>query len=217
MKKISALIFVLTLMLSTVAFAADVAIKQGTVEFGIGNLISYSNVSNDDANYNLFSIGTFGNGLMNPMWIAYAPVPTLNFDYFIMDNLGIGLLGGYSSVKEEDWENSYGTWFIGPEIKYYIGIMDKVQVDAHFSIVYIAMNVDDNSTLDPDDQVDLEQSKLTLGLALNYFLTNNFAVNIGLDYTRFFNQKLDGEKADDTAMNGVTINLGFKAFLGLGG
>jgi hypothetical protein len=204
MKKLIAVMFVLTLMLSSVVFAQSASVSQGNMEFGIGNLFSYTRIWDDDSTINIYNVGTFGNGTSFPAMGILYPTPTLNFDYFLIDNLAIGVLGGYQNMKNEDVDDPIEAWFVGPELKYYIGVTDSVLVDVHGSFVYTAMKSGGS---------DIEQNHIGVGAALNFFFNKYLALSLGLDYAKYFEMKEDGEKVDDSDFNNLKVALGLKAFV----
>jgi len=204
MKKISFMICALMLAASTALFAQENPFSAGTVEFGIGNLLSYDRIWDDDFTYNNFSIGTFGNGT-RPAWemSIYPCPPVFNVGYFIIDGLAIDLQGGFYRVEEEDSDPG-DIWFVAPRLKYYLVLSEALFLDLHAGIQYTNFENESN---------EYEQLSYLAGAGIGYLLTENFAVCLGLDYALFEDYKKNGDEYKDSGYNLLTASLGFKAFV----
>jgi opacity protein-like surface antigen len=101
----------------------------------------------------------------------------LNFnpgvDYFIIDNFSLGLS---VNIQEISYGGSSNTaWAVGPSARFYLG---KEHARPFFLIGYAYGK--QNSSVSGDD---LTESDIRLGTGLDYFLTDNVAIESIISYT----------------------------------
>lgn len=133
--------------------------------------------------------------------------------YFVIDNLSAGLNLGFFNQKvteEDDEDNVLTALLFGPELRYYfpVGANSKVYLRGgaswgNFKYTYSG---------EEDDPTALSQYGGGVGFAV--FLANNFSLNIGAGYAANI-ANLESDLGDyKSTTSGVTIDLGFSAFLG---
>ncbi len=101
----------------------------------------------------------------------------LNFnpgvDYFIIDNFSLGL---GVSIQEVSYSGSSNTtWAVGPSARFYLG---KEHAKPFFLIGYAYGK--QNSSISTGD---ISESDIKLGAGMDYFLTDNVAVESVVSYT----------------------------------
>jgi len=208
MKKLAGL-FAALMLLAGSSLYAEGPIAAGTLELGIGKVVSYDRIWDENRTFNKFAIGTFANNYAGPADLGVMmPIPVFGLAYFVSDGLALGLKAGYSYIKEKDYDDPMTSWMIAPEIKLYVPVSDGMFVDAHGSFGYCAMK----GYLGPEK---ITGMNFELGLGLNVLLTQQFAMVVGLDYTYSPDIKVAGEKQDETAMSRIGVSLGFKTFISM--
>lgn len=209
MKKLAGIIAALMLLAGTSLYA-EAPIAAGTLELGIGKVVSYDRIWNDDITLNKFAIGTFGNTYTGPgVFGMFAPTPVFGIAYFVTDGLALGAKAGYSYLKEKDEEDAMSTWFISPEVKFYVPISEGLLLDAHGSFGYTSVK---NAFPGGYDQTGMN---FELGIGLNVLITQQFAMVVGFDYTYTPDYEEEGEKVADSAMSRIGVSLGFKTFISM--
>lgn len=101
----------------------------------------------------------------------------LNFspgaDYFIIDNFSLGLGIGIQEVSYGG--SSSTTWSVGPSVRFYLG---KEPAKPFFLIGYAYGKQSSGGSGN-----DLTESDIKLGVGLDYFLTDNVAIESLVSYT----------------------------------
>jgi|GEM_PF-1519926 hypothetical protein len=208
MKKLAG-IFAALMLLAGSSLYAEAPIAAGTLELGIGKLISYDRIWNDDMTFNAFSIGTFANkypAFGYPGFGGGVNAPVFGLAYFVIDGLAVGVKAGYIYEKLKSEDDPYTFWLIAPEIKFYIPVSDGLLVDAHGSVGYASFDIG----TDEETRMNFE-----LGLGLDILVTQQFAVVCGFDYTYMSDYKDNGKTVPDSALNGICVSLGLKTFISM--
>ena len=137
----------------------------------------------------------------------------LNFnpgvDYFIIDNFSLGLS---VSLQEVSYGGSSSTtWAVGPSARFYLG---KEHARPFFLLGYAYGQ--QNSSVYGDD---LKESDIKLGAGLDYFLTDNVAIESIVSYT-FMNVTYPAEyslyyvmPSHDVQSKVLAIGIGVNVFL----
>lgn len=156
--KVSIIFIVLFLFISNLSWG-QTSIEKGTISLN-GSISFTSNYEEGDGiNSTIF--------IFNP-----------RFDYFIIDNLSIGLMLNYQNTSFVGRDNS--SWGIGPSARYYF----DVQLIKPF--LGIGYSVAQQNTSISDDKI--KQNNIILNLGADYFLTNDVALETIVSYT-FMNIK----------------------------
>lgn len=205
MKKLAG-IFAALMLLAGTSLYAEAPIAAGTLEFGIGKIISYERIWNDDLKINQFAIGTFTNSYDHAS--AGFSAPVFGLAYFVADGLALGLNAGYTYYKDDSMTEYTQSVFIAPIIKFYVPLSEGVLIDAHGSFGF--SSYDDGALMQETSGMTFE-----LGLGLNILVTQQFAVVLGFDYTYMTDYEVDGEKVPDSAMSGIGVSLGLKTFISM--
>ncbi|HPS56898.1 MAG TPA: hypothetical protein PK514_02230 [Spirochaetota bacterium] len=205
MKKLTGIICGI-MMLAGSSLYAEAPIAAGTLELGIGKVVSYDRMWNDDMTFNQIVIGTYADTYDHASADFSAPV--FGIAYFVADGLALGLNAGFYYYKNDQLTNPSQGVFVAPGIKFYVPLSEGLLVDAHGSFGYFSSD---------DGALEQETTGMTfeLGLGLNILVTQQFAVVLGFDYTYMTDYEVDGEKVADTAMSGIGVSLGFKTFISM--
>ncbi len=207
MKKLTGIICGIMLLAGSSLFAEG-PVAAGNIELGIGKIVSYDRIWNDDITVNGFNIGTFGNSYNNASEYGIMfPTPTYTFSYFVANGLALGLKGGYSYMKEKDADDPFTQWFIAPEVKFYVPLSEMLLIDAHGSVGY--------SMVDAGGEYNWDRMSFELGVGLDILFTQQFAMVIGVDYFYSPDRKVDGENDEDSAYSKIGVSVGFKTFLSM--
>ena len=207
MKKLTGIICGIMLLAGSSLFAEG-PVAAGNIELGIGKIVSYDRIWNDDITVNGFNIGTFGNSYNNASEYGIMfPTPTYTFSYFVANGLALGLKGGYSYMKEKDADDPFTQWFIAPEVKFYVPLSEMLLIDAHGSVGY--------SMVDAGGEYNWDRMSFELGVGLDILFTQQFAMVIGVDYFYSPDRKVDGENEEDSAYSKIGVSVGFKTFLSM--
>ena len=163
MKKLTGIICGIMLLAGSSLFAEG-PVAAGNIELGIGKIVSYDRIWNDDITVNGFNIGTFGNSYNNASEYGIMfPTPTYTFSYFVANGLALGLKGGYSYMKEKDADDPFTQWFIAPEVKFYVPLSEMLLIDAHGSVGY--------SMVDAGGEYNWDRMSFELGVGLDILFT----------------------------------------------
>ena len=205
MKKLAG-IFAALMLLAGSSISAEAPIAAGTLELGIGKIISYERIWNDDITFNQFTVGTYADTYNHASADFSAPV--FGFAYFVTDGLALGLNAGFYYYKNDQLDNPSQGVFVAPVIKFYVPLSEGFLVDAHGSFGYFSSD---------DGVLEQETTGMTyeLGIGFNILVTQQFAVVLGFDYTYMTDYEVDGEKAADSAMSGIGVSLGLKTFISM--
>ena len=207
MKKLTGIICGIMLLAGSSLYAEG-PVAAGNLELGIGKIVSYDRIWNDDITVNGFNIGTFGNSYNNASEYGIMfPTPTYTFSYFVANGLALGLKGGYSYMKEKDADDPFTQWFIAPEVKFYVPLSEMLLIDAHGSVGY--------SMVDAGGEYNWDRMSFELGVGLDILFTQQFAMVIGVDYFYSPDRKVDGENDEDSAYSKIGVSVGFKTFLSM--
>lgn len=209
MKKLAG-IFAALMLLAGSSLYAEGPITAGTLELGIGKVVSYDRIWGEDFTINKFAIGTFANTYSGPSEIGtMMPTPVFGLAYFVSDGLALGLKAGYTYMKEKDSDDPMTSWMIAPEIKLYVPVSDGMFVDAHGSFGYSAIKGFGGGNQK------ITGMNFELGLGLDVLLTQQFAMVVGVDYTYSPDIEIAGEKQKDSALSRIGVSLGFKTFISM--
>jgi len=136
------------------------AIEKGTFSVN-GNISFVSNYEEDN--------------ILNSTIFIFNP----GFDYFIIDNLSIGIKVNYQNISYGISDNS--SWGIGPSARYYF---DVQHIKPFLGIGY---SFTQQNAAIPKNKI--KQNNLILSLGADYFLTSNVALETLVSYS-FENIKL---------------------------
>ena len=184
----SASVFFFVLFLFSISSYSQSDLKQGT--FSINGTISYT------SNYEESSDMDNSTFIFNP-----------RFDYFIINNFSLGLMINYQNSSF--FGNSNSSWGIGPSARYYF-IFDKIKPFVGAGYSYAS----ENSTITSDDIIN---NNIILSLGVDYFLTENVAIETTVNYT-FINMKLPDAYSSyyndlNVSRKSLTIGLDVNVFL----
>lgn len=175
------------LCLATPVLAKDIA--PGTIEIDGASAIRYT-----DGEIDFEGEGNVDNSAL---------MLTLGTNYYFMQNLGLGLLVGYTDQEIADL--SISEIFVGPQIVYNYSINEPLSVFAAAAVGYQKTEVE----VDGDDTVDPDGYGWKAGLGLKYFVTDAFAVNASVNYAASY-MEYEGSDWDNT---GFLFGAGFSVYL----
>lgn len=148
-----------------------------------------------------------------------------NLGYFFTDRFSGGMnfntfyyVNRYQEEGEPDEKTTYKAFFIGPELRYYFQLSEKLKLMAKAGAGFgnfKALEGDGVQTGIPTKITHLQG-----GLNLVYFLLPNFSADLGLVYNHLREKIEVGDTffGDDVTWtyttNNVAIDLGFSVFLG---
>jgi outer membrane protein W len=184
----SASVFFFFMSLFSISAYSQSDLKSGT--FSINGTISYT------SNYEESSDMDNSTFIFNP-----------RFDYFIINNFSLGLMLNYQNNSFFGHNNS--SWGIGPSARYYF-TFDKIKPFVGAGYSYAS----ENSTLTSDDIIN---NNIILTLGVDYFLTENVALETTVNYT-FMNMKFpDVYSAYYNDLNvsrkSLSVGIGVNVFL----
>lgn len=155
--KASLILIIIFIFISNLSWSQS-TIEKGTISLN-GNISFTSNYEE-------------GDGLNSTIFI-FNP----RFDYFIIDNLSLGLMLNYQNISFGPSDNS--SWGIGPSARYYFDVqVVKPFLGIGYSFAQQNLSNDDN----------IKQNNIILNLGADYFLTNDVALETIISYT-FMNYK----------------------------
>ena len=131
-----------------------------------------------------------------------------SFDYFLIDNLSLGLTFNFSNISLG--ENSSSSWGIGPSLRYYFLAAENIRPFTGVGYSYATENT-------PVSNKDIKYNNIILNAGIDYFLTDNVALETILSYT-FINMKLPDEYSNyysdlDVSRRSISVGLGINIFL----
>ena len=123
--------------------------------------------------------------------------------YFVAENIAIGAMIGYTSIKIEDnIDSAQNTGFgVGAFGRYYFTPANKFSLFAELGVDYTSF--DNEYNIDYTGDIDVYDSKskeigASLGAGLNYFVSSNFSIEAGVAALGFTSNDNGGGKADKT-------------------
>ena len=185
--KTSIILIALVLFIPNLIWS-QTSIEKGTFSLG-GNISFTSNYEEtSDLNSTIF--------IFNP-----------RFDYFIINNLSLGIMINYQNTSFVGQNNS--SWGIGPSARYYF----EVQTIKPFLGIGYSFAQQDASL--SDDKI--KQNNIILNLGADYFLTNDVTLETIISYTfmnikypQFYSTYYSDLK---TQRKALSIGLGVNVFL----
>jgi hypothetical protein len=193
MKKILILTGILLIFIIPISlFAENESIDKGSFEFGIGtffNLTVYKgNLEASDF--------TIGSGLSR-----------FNVGYFVINRLSIGGAAYYYELSPNagDYE-PFNEWMIGPIIKYYHPITERVLVDISVEFQY-------NSWLNFGDEDRTSRMFFGGGSALTFLITNTLGLKGGVGVIYSPNYSNPEGQVENTSYTQIVLSFGFTAFI----
>lgn len=183
--KTSAILAILILFFS-ITSAGQSLIGKGT--YSINGTVSFISYYNENSDFNS-SVFIFSPG----------------FDYFIIDNLSLGIK---LSIQNETYGGTSNlNWGIGPSARYYL--TDKIFKP--FLLVSYSY-AQQNTSLSGED---IKLSNIAFGLGGDYFLSDNVALETLVSYT--FTNTIFPERLhpyyNDSEMKTLSIGIGVNVFL----
>ena len=182
------LVFAMTLLVHFLAFGQSL-LEQGT--FSINGNISFTSYyeKNSENNSTVF--------IFNP-----------SFDYFLIDNLSIGLTLNFRNTSLGEYSNS--NWGIGPSLRYYFNAGKSIKPFTGVGYSYAT----ENATYSMED---FKYNNIILNAGVDYFLTDNVALETIISYT-FINLKLPNDYRTyyqelDVTRKSLSVGLGVNIFL----
>lgn len=163
-------------------------LKQST--FSINGTISYT------SNYEESSEMDYSTFIFDP-----------RFDFFVMDNFSLGLMLNYQN--NSFFGNNNSSWGIGPSARYYFNF-DRIKPFAGIGYSYVT----ENAIYSNDDIIN---NNIILNLGVDYFLTEDVALETIIKYT-FINSKLPDEYSAfysdlNVSKQSLSIGLGVNVFI----
>jgi hypothetical protein len=192
-KRLALAVIIGILVMSPSAFAKNLA--QGTIELsGKSDLSFLTNkwkVEDLEIKTNTFNI-------------------KLNPQYYVIDNLALGLGLGYNQVKvEEDGDtNTVSTIDVGPIIGYNISLADKFSIKPWTGIYYSSYTVKDEPKVGESDETKLSGYSWEIGLDGKMFIMEGFSVDAGLSYKMGKMKIDDTEAGDEDTVDVSAFNVG---------
>jgi hypothetical protein len=176
-------------------FAAEnSSIDKKSIEFGLGNVFSFSRYGGAlyDPAHTKIAMGNYFNGI--------------NGGYFIIDRLSIGASIFFYRDKEKDAAEAETRFSVGPVVKYYYPLAQKILVNGMGKVSYESTK----STLETDP---LNQLAITVGGAATYLLKPYLGAYAGVNFTLALQGRRGGSSASDTGYNVIDAGIGLTFFL----
>ena len=126
----------------------------------------------------------------------------LDGNYYVINNLGLGLILQYESSETEvvggDIDSS--TLVIGPQVTYNISLSPQASVFVNGAIGYATVEVENE---------DADGYAWQIGVGLKYFLTNSVAANGVVSYQSL---SLEDDDGNDFDRDGVNVGVGLSVY-----
>jgi len=131
-----------------------------------------------------------------------------SFDYFVVDNLSLGVTININNISFGEYNNF--SWGIGPSLRYYFRAAENIRPFAGFGYSYAT----EDATISAED---IKYNNIILNGGIDYFLTDNVALETIFSYT-FTNIKLPDEyrtfySDSDISRRSISMGLGINIFL----
>ncbi len=207
------------------AMSVNAQIEQGSLFFG-GSL-GFGTTSGSTDN---ISSGTT-TSIDNASTFRFQLIPQAG--YMVTENIGVGLGIGYSLNKTTtpngitggtdpyDQISKSGAFVIAPFARYYKGVSDKFYLFGEFGLPIIMgstsdlkLNDDGDGTVDNDDVNKYSSFGIDLSLGVDYFVTDNIALEaginlFGMDYTSTKSTYTDKDAKNGTISHDSSFNFDF--------
>ena len=141
---------------------------------------------------------------------------TVNFQYFVVDRLAIGLVGNFSSGTttykyegEDDEKFSASILLLGPEMRYYFdaGVKTKIWLKGGAAIGSVSSRYDGESS-DPT-----KLSQFGGGAGLSIFPASAVSIDVGLGYNILTATDKSSVSEEYKSINsGLSFDIGFGIF-----
>jgi outer membrane protein W len=184
--KTSIICMVLVLSLTVLSNGQNLTGK-GT--FSINGTISFTSTSQENVDNNTSVL------ILNP-----------GVDYFIIDNFSLGLALSIQDISYGSSSNT--TWGVGPSARYYLN-EEKAKPFLLIAYSYAKQNSSGSNN-------DITQNNIQLGVGMDYFISDNVAVESLVSYT-FINIKYPAVYSyysiQETKAKALAIGIGLNVFL----
>jgi hypothetical protein len=114
-----------------------------------------------------------------------------------------GTVGAVSIKWETDDESSLG-FLLGPTIRYYFPVSDRILVNLAGDFMYVSFKPTSGG-IRVDDAI--TQIALGGGIEAGYLIIPNLSIGIGARFSHFFEERSAGESSDNTDYNLIDIGL----------
>jgi len=176
-------------------FAAEnKAIDKGSIEFGLGNVFSFSRYGGAayDPAHTKIAVGNFFYGI--------------NGGYFIIDRLSVGASIFFYRDKEKDAAEAETRFSVGPVVKYYYPLAQKILVNGAGKVSYESRKV-------PPATDPLNQLAITVGVAATYLLKPYLGAYAGINFILALQGRQGGSSVSDTGYNVIDVGIGLTFFM----
>jgi hypothetical protein len=192
MKKVFIVIGVLALCFAPLSlFADNEATDQGSLEFGLGPILS---------------VYLYKGNLEGTTLIIGSGSTRFNFGYFITDNFSIGGFVYFASVKYEGYTESATEFGVGPTLTFYVPITDRFLFGIIGSFGFVSWE-------DPGDVDRSRMMEFGGGGNITYLITDNLGISGGLGILFYPNYIIEGIEALDTSFTEIFVGLGFSVYI----
>lgn len=126
----------------------------------------------------------------------------LDGNYYIMNNLGLGLILQYdkTEIEQGGFDTDISSLLIGPQVTYNIPLNEKVSLFVNGAVGYAEAEV---------DNVDADGWGWQVGAGVKYFLTNSASINGVLSYKAL---SLEDDSDNDFDVDGVGVGIGLSIY-----
>ena len=122
--------------------------------------------------------------------------------YFVTENIGLGVMLGYTSEKVELGNSATNTGLgLGAFGRYYFTPANQFSIFAEFGVNYTSFS--NEFGIDPDgslfaDDFDSKEIGFSLGAGINYFVSSNFSMEAGIAVLGYSSNDNGGNGAEKT-------------------
>ena len=162
--------------------------KAGTTSIS-GNLLTFNNVKDDDADEGPTSMG------LNP-----------TIGYMAMDNLQINFGLGYGS--SENGDSTASVWAVSPGVRYYLDMLSKNNLFPSVGLTYTMGSMTADLTGNDESSTDMSEIRVGAGITQAMGGAQGGYMTLNIDYS-MQTSKPDTDGAEESNSSGIDVGVAF--------